>query len=75
MALTTGKETSRMFLELTTGEQRSFISIKNGYGAYISKKERDFLRDFGNNKVAQTSNKLEQASKIINKAVRDSISK
>ena len=75
VALTTGKETSRMFLELTTGEQRSFISIKNGYGAYISKKERDFLRDFGNNKVAQTSNKLEQASKIINKAVRDSISK
>lgn len=70
IALTTRRDTGRMFYDLTTAEQQDFISIKNGYGDKLNDLEKKFLTNFGTGVISQTSKNLEKASKIINKAIR-----
>ena len=70
-ALITGKGTARMFQELKDYEQQEFLSVDKGYGKWLGQKGIDALNDFITNKNSKTSKELENASRIINKAIKD----
>ena len=71
VALTTGKDTARMFQNLKDKEQNEFLSVNDGYGKWLKQSGIDALKNFLTNKNSKTSKELENASRIINKAIRD----